>query len=204
MESDAERPTKPAVVFDLDETLVFGSPVGCPSPLAQIRVRRRKLFVRPRPHLNEFLEQIAPLFDIFFFTSSDPQYAKPIIDAMAPETPEQNRFFRDDCTPQSGYFVKDLRRLNRPLSSVILIDDMDGSAIFQPENLVRIAPWYGSDQADDVLMGQLLPILIEIHAAPDLPEALEKAIAHHSFPAVQLSQLLEASPHRAGLSLSSR
>jgi TFIIF-interacting CTD phosphatase-like protein len=58
----------------------------------------------------------------------------------------------------SGYFVKDLGLLRRPLSQTLLIDDIAGSALSHPANLVRIKAWMG-DPADRRLLDQLLPLL---------------------------------------------
>jgi hypothetical protein len=80
-------------------------------------------------------------------------------------------FSAKTASPCCGYPVKDLRILGRALNTILLIDDLEGSALMQPGNLVRVAPWHG-DENDSVLMEQLLPILREIAGEKDLPQAM--------------------------------
>jgi TFIIF-interacting CTD phosphatase-like protein len=162
---------RPAIAFDLDETLISTSLICSDPESINVRIRRRHFFVRPRPGLLTFLARISTAFDVYFFTSSAREYGNPIIDAIAPGTPGDRRFFRDSCVSFCGYPVKDLRLLNVPLSRILLVDDLEGSALLQPQNLVRVAPWQGSDPRDNVLHAQLLPALMEIADAGDLPSA---------------------------------
>jgi Dullard-like phosphatase family protein len=162
---------RPALVLDLDETLVSTSLIPGDSDSIRIRIRRRVFYVRPRPGLPEFIKTLSSIFDIYFFTSSAPEYANPIIDSIAPGTPIERRFFRDSCVSFCGYPVKDLRVLARPLSRILLIDDLEGSGLMQPQNLIRVSPWQGNDPEDNVLMSQLLPVLLEVSLERDLPAA---------------------------------
>jgi TFIIF-interacting CTD phosphatase-like protein len=124
------------------------------------------------------LKSVSQDYDIFFFTASTREYANPIIDAIAPETPPERRFFRDSCTQSYGYSVKDLRKIGRPLNRVLLVDDLEGSALMQPGNLVRIAPWQGGEDA--ALLDQLLPLLQEIVGETDLPKAVRSSAQRHA------------------------
>jgi len=53
--------------------------------------------------------------------------------------------------------VKDLQKLGRPLSDVIIIDNSPLSSLFQPENALPCTSWY-EDKNDRELL-YLLPIL---------------------------------------------
>lgn len=161
----------PAVVFDLDETLVYASSIKPKSDSYQIRVGRRRMHIQFRPGLIQFINEVSQFFEIFFFTASNAEYANQIINLISPNTPVTHRFFRDKCTSQSGYPVKDLRLIDFPLNKLVLVDDTEGSAIFQPQNLIRITPWFGS-LADNVLMDQLLPVLKAYYFGNDIPSAL--------------------------------
>jgi CTD small phosphatase-like protein 2 len=160
--------SRASLVLDLDDTLIATTFLRPSTENFSIRVRRRQLFAKPRPGLISFLQTVSEDYDVFFFTASAREYGDPIIDAIAPGTPAERRFFRDSCSPYCGYPVKDLRLLGRPLSKILLIDDLEGSALMQPENLIRISPWHGLDENDNVLMGQLLPLLREIAMEEDL------------------------------------
>jgi Dullard-like phosphatase family protein len=171
---DEFRPSwvRPTLVLDLDETLVFTVAIRPAVDHIPIRVGRRRFYVLPRPGLAQFISTVSPLFDIFFFSASPAEYANRIINAIAPDTPQERRLFRDSCLTCGGYPVKDLRLLRRPLDRVLLVDDIGGSALGQPQNLIRITPWHGADPADDALMGQLLPLLKAIVNEANLPVAI--------------------------------
>jgi Dullard-like phosphatase family protein len=171
--------SRAALVLDLDETLIATTFLRPSTENFPIRVRRRQLFARPRPGLISFIKTVSQDYDVFFFTASCPEYGDPIIDQIAPGTPAERRFFRDRCSPFCGYPVKDLRLLGRPLTQVLLIDDLEGSALLQPENLVRVSPWQGVNETDTVLLGQLLPVLQEIAAESDLPKAVARVIGRN-------------------------
>ena len=65
---------RPAIAFDLDDTLVHATPIAPKKVNVHdyftITVHRRKMYVQKRPNLHNFLERIAKLYDIYFFTSS--------------------------------------------------------------------------------------------------------------------------------------
>jgi TFIIF-interacting CTD phosphatase-like protein len=178
---------RPAVVFDLDETLIFSTTIAPAVSCMRIRIGRRQVHIQTRPGLTNALQKLSTQFDIYFFTASDPLYANQIIEAIAPGTPADHRFFRDSCCNTGGYPVKDLRLLNRPLNRTIIIDDIEGSALFQPRNLIRITPWLGNPE-DDVLCGEILPLLMDAWDAPDLPAAIHEALKEKPRTALFTSQ----------------
>jgi TFIIF-interacting CTD phosphatase-like protein len=151
-----------------------------------------------RPGLADFIKSVTPLFDLFFFTASSPEYANPIIDAIAPGTPPDHRFSRENCTMSSGYAIKDLRLLDLPLKRLLLVDDLEGSALFQPRNLLRITPWYGTDENDTVLMEQLWPLLESISEAPDLTSEMRKKTESGQMPDLHSSKLPDPTCLRIG------
>jgi TFIIF-interacting CTD phosphatase-like protein len=178
MAASSSHESRPALVLDIDDTLLATSFIRPSTENYAIRVRRRQIFARPRPGLASFLKTVSQHYDLFFFTASAREYSDPIIDLIAPDVPPNRRFFRDSCSPQCGYAVKDLRILRRPLNRVLLVDDLEGSALLQPANLVRVSPWQGAGAGggDTVLMGQLLPLLSEIAGDGDLPRAAATAM----------------------------
>jgi Dullard-like phosphatase family protein len=164
--------SRPALVFDLDETLVHCTAIKPPSEdCFSIKVRKRRVFVQMRPGLLAFLRDIEHTYDIFFFTASQPDYANQIIDRIAPSIPPSRRFFRNSCQAASGYLVKDLRLLKRPLSQTILLDDSPGSALATPDNFIHVPAWNG-DRTDNLLMNRLLPFLESLACEKDLVRAV--------------------------------
>lgn len=171
---------KPAVVLDLDETLISSSLFPPPAkysteilssrvenaaaksntkenscvPFRQsclkdcpvcftIKHNRRKVYILTRPGLQTFYTNIKNSYDVYFFTSSDKKYAEQIIDFIDPELPKDHIFHREHCTFQYGYSIKDLSILHRNMDEVLLVDDIEGSSLKQPNCLVRISPWSG-------------------------------------------------------------
>jgi Dullard-like phosphatase family protein len=164
--------SRPALVFDLDETLVYCTPIKPASDdCFPIKVHRRRVFVHMRPGVLAFLRDIQHTYDIFFFTASHPDYANQIINRIAPSIPLSHRFFRSSCQSSCGYLVKDLRIINRPLSRILLLDDTAGSALANPHNYVRIPPWNGG-RTDTLLMNRLLPFLESLACEKDLVRAV--------------------------------
>jgi RNA polymerase II subunit A small phosphatase-like protein len=84
-----------------------------------------------------------------------------VIDLIAPFIPPENRRYQDSCDFFGGYAVKDLKRLHRPIHSVVLIDDMLGCGLLQPMNIVGVAPWTG-DPDDSLLTSVLVPLLLGV------------------------------------------
>ena len=58
-------------------------------------------------------------------------------------------------------FVKDLNRLGRDLSRIIIVDNMEQNYKLQPDNGITIRPFWGKD-ANDMALIDLLKILVEI------------------------------------------
>lgn len=166
---------KPCLVIDLDDTLVHA---GC-RPMGEdsfpIRIRRQRMFVNIRPGAVSALEQLSHIYELFIFTASRREYAEPIIERIAPFIPEENRLYSDSCDFCFGYAVKDLNRVRRPLNRTILIDDVIGSGLKQPKNVVGVPPWVG-DQDDSLIQSTLLPLLISVRMADNLVDALRHVI----------------------------
>ncbi|OHS98968.1 NLI interacting factor-like phosphatase family protein [Tritrichomonas foetus] len=176
----SSQDSQPTLVLDLDETLIFCASVKPRGQSLPIKVGRRRVYIQPRPGLQPFLAEVSKYYDIFFFTASKCNYANKIIDAIWPNTPRSHRFFRDSCKSENGYLVKDLSVINRQLSFVLLVDDIEGSALLQPNNLIRISPFYG-DMNDNVLLEQLLPLLKNAALERDIVRAVQQKISQ-SFP----------------------
>ena len=142
---------KYTLVLDLDETLVnFKIKTG------------REGFVRLRPFLFGFLEEVIQYYELIIFTSATEAYANSVIEAI-----EQDKkyfdfvFYRQHTIIIGNDFVKDLTRIGRPLNSTIIVDNMPQNFRFQKENGIVIKPFYGQDSNDKTLYN-LIPILIDI------------------------------------------
>ncbi|KAK8891634.1 hypothetical protein M9Y10_028853 [Tritrichomonas musculus] len=156
----------------------------------------RKFFVQTRPKLHEFLRSIIKEYNIFFYTASEREYAKDVVSKIFEETfsaeclKNQNDedltefrnymsnldkiiFSREHCTFMNGYELKDLRLLNKPLSDIILVDDIQGSGLLQPLNSLIIPAFYG-DVDDLFLTDELLPLLTQCSKTKELIPNIRK------------------------------
>jgi len=74
--------------------------------------------------------------------------------------------------------VKDLARIGRDLSKVIIVDNIAESFLLQPENGICIKSWY--DDPADTALNELAPFLIQVKAQKieDVRDALGESKKH--------------------------
>ena len=139
------------LVLDLDETLIHfkGNPNDESSGILQFR-----------PYLSEFLSNIKNFYELIVFTAATQDYADPIINAIEQKgTTFDYRLYRDHTINQN--FLKDLSRLGRDMSRIIIVDNMEQNYKLQPDNGITIRPFWGKD-TNDMALFDLLNILIKI------------------------------------------
>ncbi|KAM8966424.1 CTD small phosphatase-like protein isoform 2-T2 [Pelodytes ibericus] len=150
---------KKCVVIDLDETLVHSSfkPINNADFIVPVEIDGtiHQVYVLKRPHVDEFLQKMGDLFECVLFTASLAKYADPVADLLDRWGVFKSRLFRESCVFHRGNYVKDLSRLGRELSKVIIIDNSPASYIFHPENAVPVQSWF-DDMADTELL-DLIP-----------------------------------------------
>lgn len=72
--------------------------------------------VRIRPFCHEFLTELAKFAEIIIFTASSSSYANVILDYLDPgKKLFSYRLYRNHCTLEKGFYIKDLRVVNRNL-----------------------------------------------------------------------------------------
>ncbi|XP_036777509.1 CTD small phosphatase-like protein isoform X5 [Manis pentadactyla] len=129
---------KKCVVIDLDETLVHSSfkPISNADFIVPVEIDGtiHQVYVLKRPHVDEFLQRMGQLFECVLFTASLAKYADPVADLLDRWGVFRARLFRESCVFHRGNYVKDLSRLGRELSKVIIVDNSPASYIFHPEN----------------------------------------------------------------------
>lgn len=82
------------------------------------------VYVRCRPHLQEFMERVSRLFEIIIFTASQSIYAEQLLNVLDPKRKLfRHRVYRDSCVFFDGNYLKDLSVLGRDLSRVIIVDN---------------------------------------------------------------------------------
>ena len=115
-----------------------------------------------RPFLAEFLLGVSKYYELIVFTAATQDYANPIIDAIEKKGIKfEYRLYRIHTVVINNDFVKDLNRLGRDLSRIIIVDNMEQNYKLQPDNGITIRPFWGKD-ANDMALIDLLKILVEI------------------------------------------
>ena len=144
---------KYTLVLDLDETLIHfkGNPNDDTSGILQFR-----------PYLSEFLACMKNFFELIVFTAATQDYADPIIDAIEQKgTVFDYRLYRIHTNIIENDFVKDLSKLGRDMSRIIIVDNMEQNYKLQPENGITIRPFWGKD-TNDMALYDLITILTTI------------------------------------------
>ena len=144
---------KYTLVLDLDETLIH---------FKFDPIDEKKAMLHLRPGLFEFLDDVSHYYELVIFTSSLQDYADPILDVI-----EKNRIYfdyrlyRQHTIIIGNDFVKDISKLGRDMSKIIIVDNMSQNFQLQKENGICIKSFWGKDNFDYNLT-DLAPILIEI------------------------------------------
>ncbi|OMJ74168.1 hypothetical protein SteCoe_26991 [Stentor coeruleus] len=157
---------KRTLVLDLDETLVHSSlqPIENPDDIVTLTSGNniRTLYVKYRPGLMEFLYKVLNFFELVIYTASTKEYAEQVINKLDPQRKIlKYRLYREDCLQIGGHFIKDLSRLGRDLSHVIILDNSIASFAHHLDNGIPILSWF-DDPNDGELwkVGNLLEQLV--------------------------------------------
>lgn len=76
-----------------------------------------------RPGVDQFLKKMHKHYELVIFTASLSKYADPLMDILDPQKLCAYKLFREHCTFMNNAFVKDLTRLGRPMTDVIIVDN---------------------------------------------------------------------------------
>ena len=175
---------KKTLLLDLDETLVHSGfkqfNPNIPSDLImniELENQKREIHVLIRPGVKEFLERISKRFEIVIFTASLSKYASPLIDILDNNNLCSYRLFREHCTFINGAFIKDLKRLDRNLKDVILLDNSPIAYMLHPENGFPIKTWY--DDKSDRELYNLAPIIEFLSYVDDVRKYIPKLVENN-------------------------
>ncbi|KYO47010.1 CTD small phosphatase-like protein [Alligator mississippiensis] len=167
---------KKCVVIDLDETLVHSSfkPINNADFIVPVEIDGtiHQVYVLKRPHVDEFLQRMGELFECVLFTASLAKYADPVADLLDRWGVFRARLFRESCVFHRGNYVKDLSRLGRELSKVIIVDNSPASYIFHPENAVPVQSWF--DDMTDTELLDLIPFFEGLSKEEEVYSMLHK------------------------------
>ena len=150
------------VVLDLDETLIaFEKDENEDNEDEEYEEKEdiKKMIIRPG--LYEFLDGLTKLnCELVLFTSSNRNYADNYINEI-----EKNKkyfkkiLYRENCVLIGSAYVKDLSKLGRDLSKVIIVDNDLACFYLQQENGILIKPFLGNKDEKDKTLNNLYDIL---------------------------------------------
>ncbi|KAL6969270.1 hypothetical protein U1Q18_028994 [Sarracenia purpurea var. burkii] len=165
------------LVLDLDETLVHSTLEPCDdadfSFPVNFNLKEHIVYVRCRPHLKDFMERVAGLFEIIVFTASQSIYAEQLLNVLDPKRRIfRHRVYRESCVFVDGNYLKDLSVLGRDLAHVVIIDNSPQAFGFQVDNGIPIESWF-DDRSDQELL-LLLPFLESLVGVEDVRPFIAK------------------------------
>ena len=167
---EKEFENKKTLVLDLDETLVHSSftPFEKNDIILEVDFEgiMYNIYVLVRPSAREFIINLSKYFELVIFTASIPKYASPLLDILDTDKNIKHRLYREQCTFINGLYIKDLKRLNRPLKDLIIVDNSPIAYAFNEENGLPIKTWY-DDYTDDEL-NKISPLLIFLANVDDV------------------------------------
>lgn len=183
------RLDKPLLVLELDDVLVHLPVKGrlyhpkalalelkCGSPNLQSRelIKGKKdpnsITVYARPHLQQFLEELAQFYTIYVFTRYSLEIATKIVEGIDPRQKFISRVFDSQffCETKKGFSVKDMRIFQEQpnLGQVLQVDTQMGSFFPHLGNGVPILPF--QDNPEDRELYFLKHYLLELKKSEDL------------------------------------
>ena len=139
------------VVLDLDETL--------------IRYNNIDNLIK-RPYLDDFLSRLVKAkCELIIFTASTREYADPLIDQIEGDKKYfSQRLYRQHTVLIDDNYVKDLSKLGRDLSRIIIVDNEQYSFCLQKKNGILIKPFFAENEGFnlDMALDNLSIILLKI------------------------------------------
>ena len=141
------------LVLDLDETLVH----------YYEDTEEENAYVKVRLGTENFIKKLSQYCEIGIFTASTEDYANIVIDGLDCSDKIDFRLYRQHTSLECGFNVKDLSKLGRDLSKIIIIDNIEENYCLQPENGLNIIDFEGdeSDHELNFLLEDLLQIVKE-------------------------------------------
>ena len=186
---------KKTLVLDLDETLIHSNFFNLENSKFDIYLelvienRKMQIHVLIRPGVEEFLEKMSKLFEIVIFTASLSQYAIPIIEQLDKKKLCNFKLFREHCSFMNNSFTKDLKKLNRNMNDIIIIDNNPNCYILNSENGIPIKSWL--NDINDRELIKIIPYLEFLSDINDVREFIPKMKNGNVFDYIKADLLLD-------------
>ena len=128
-----------------------------------------------RPGVEHFLLEMSKHFILIPWTAGTEEYATPILDWLDPDgSLFKFRLFRHHCVTNDGgtSYMKDLKKLNIPLSRVLILDNYPRSYQNQPENGVPIINFEGDQLDCELRSDSYTQLLIQASTLADVRKGI--------------------------------
>ena len=173
-----EFANKKTLILDLDETLVHSSFVPFEKNDITLNVDFESvmynIYVLVRPGAEEFIKKVSKYFEVVIFTASISKYALPLLDILDHEKKIKYRLTREHCTFLNGIYIKELKKLNRNLSDLIIVDNSPLAYAFDSDNGLPIKTWY--DDPNDNELDKIYPLLEFLSRVNDVRQFINKFV----------------------------
>lgn len=151
--------SKPLLILDLDETLIYGSEIPLPRT-ADFRVGPFHIYTRP--FLEQFLKSVSQAFEVAIWSSASEDYVDAIARHLLPMVVEWRFVWsRDRCVRRMNPetfetdFIKDLRKVKRRgfnLNRTLIVDDTPIKVCRNYGNAIYVSSFEGSDSDAELIM----------------------------------------------------
>ncbi len=140
---------KYSLILDLDETLVH------------YIEEENRAYVQVRPYADFFLNEMAKYFELVIFTAAAEDYADIVLNELDKNKVIKYKLYRKHTEQINGVFIKDLSKLGRDLSKILIVDNNKDNFSLQPENGLHICSFIGDQNDDELynLSGDLMKII---------------------------------------------
>ena len=172
---------KKTLILDLDETLAHSSFIPFKTNDAIIKVKFDSSFynvyVLIRPGAIEFIKKVANLFEIILFTASIPQYALQVVDIIDVDKNIKYKLTREHCSFLNGIYIKELKKLNRDLNDLIILDNSPLAYSFDNDNGLPIKAWF--DDKNDNELDKIYKILEFLSKVKNVRNYIKKFVKNN-------------------------
>ena len=191
--------TKKTLILDLDETLVHSSFTPFEKNDIVLNVDFEgviyNIYVLVRPEAELFIKTVAKFYELVIFTASISKYASPLLDILDKEKNIKYRLYRDQCTFINGIYIKDLKKCNRSLKDLIIVDNSPIAYTFDSDNGLPIKTWI--EDPDDRELMKLVPILEFLSKTKDVRKFIDqfvynnKILYEEAFEIIKMKELID-------------
>ena len=138
-----------SLILDLDETLVH------------YIEEENRAYVQVRPYADYFLNEMAKYFEIVIFTAAAEDYADIVLNELDKNKLINYKLYRKHTEQINGVFIKDLSKLGRDLSKILIVDNNKDNFTLQPDTGLHICSFVGDQNDDELyhLSGDLMKII---------------------------------------------